>query len=470
LINFRAYIKEKIMKIKSTRIVLLVISVFLLISSAYSQTDTKEIIKIDKKEMAEKVKKEFLHAWKGYKKYAWGHDFFKPLSKTYKDWYSKSLLITPIDAFDVLMVMGLKKEAKEAKKLILSKLTFDLDIEVHHFEICIRLLGGLLSAYELDGDKGFLKLAKDLGDRMVKAFDSKTGMPYRNINLKTGKGSINTTNPAEAGTYLLEYGTLSKLTGNPVYFEKAKKSAVAVFERRSKLDLPGMGINIESGEWINKSSHISGCIDSYFEYLLKAAILFKDNDMRNMWEISVKAINTYLADETENGLWYGHVDMDTGKINKTLYGSLDAFFGAVLALGGDLERAKKLQESNFKMWKLHGIEPEQMDYKTMTVLDSSYELRPENIESAYYLYQYTKDEKYLEMGKEMFESIVKYCRTETGYTALKNMVSKTKNDFMDSYFLAETMKYAYLLFADEKTLDFKNTIFTTEAHPLRIGQ
>jgi len=439
-----------------------IILILLLTASHFSYTQT-----INKKEMTEKVKSEFLHAWNSYKKYAWKHDDLKPLSKTYKDWYSESLLMTPVDAFDTMILMGLKNEAEEAKQLIKESLSFDKDISVKNFEITIRLLGGLLSAYELDGDKKFLELAEDLGNRLLPAFDSPTGMPYTFVNLKTGKTSGEVTNPAEIGTLIIEFGTLSKLTKNPVYFDKAKRALTEVYKRRSKIGLVGTFINVNTGEWTNKSSHISGCIDSYYEYLLKGSILFKDNDLKNMWESSIKSVNKYLRDDRFGNLWYGAANMDTGKINETSFGSLDAFFPALLALGGDLENAKPLQESCYKMWQLNGIEPEQIDYSKMEITSKYYVLRPEIIESAYYLYHYTKDEKYLKMGETFLNDLIKYCKVDEGYSALKDVVTKEKYDQMESFFLAETLKYLYLLFDDGNTVNFDKVIFNTEAHPVK---
>ena len=151
-------------------------------------------------EYAEKVKQEFLHSWNAYKKYAWGKDQLKPLSKTFRNWYDESLLMTPVDAFDTMILMGLKEEAKETKELIFKNLSFDKNFFVQNFEITIRLLGGLISAYQLDGDKRFLNLAEDLGNRLLPAFKSKTGMPYVNVNLKTGEVKNPVNNPAEIGT------------------------------------------------------------------------------------------------------------------------------------------------------------------------------------------------------------------------------------------------------------------------------
>ena len=148
---------------------------------------------------SEMVKEEFLHAWNAYKVYAWGHDALKPLSKSYRDWYGTPLMMTPVDAFDTMFLMGLKAEAEEVKQLIFNKLSFHVDLKVQSFEITIRLLGGLLSAYQLDGDIHFLQLAEDLGKRLLPVFNSPTGMPYRYVNLLTGETSDFINNPAEIG-------------------------------------------------------------------------------------------------------------------------------------------------------------------------------------------------------------------------------------------------------------------------------
>jgi mannosidase alpha-like ER degradation enhancer 2 len=223
---------------------------------------------------------------------------------------------------------------------------------------------------------------------------------------------------------------------------------------------------VETGEWRSRASHVGGGIDSYYEYLLKCSLLFGDPECAGMWRESVRALNRRLAESTPSGFWYGQVDMTTGKRTASEFGALHAFLPAVLALGGDLRRARRLQDSAFRMWKLHAIEPEVIDYRTMKVVHAGYPLRPEIIESAYYLYRYTKDPKYLAMGRTFFEALVASCRTEAGYTVLKDVVTKEKGDLMPSYFLAETLKYLYLLFAPDTTLDLGRVVFNTEAHPL----
>src|SRR4030095_11455568 len=167
------------------------------------------------RQLAMRVRTEFLHAWNNYERYAWGHDALRPLSKTARDWYGQSLLMTPVDALDTLILMHLDAEAEQARSLIVSDLSFDRDIYVKNFEVTIRLLGGLLSSYQLTGDKRLLSLAEDLGNRLLPVFNSSTGLPYVYVNLRTGQTRDPVTNSAETGTLLLQFGTLRKLTGRP---------------------------------------------------------------------------------------------------------------------------------------------------------------------------------------------------------------------------------------------------------------
>jgi len=417
--------------------------------------------------LASSVRQEFLHAWHGYWTHAREHDELTPVGGGARDWYGTTFCMTSVDALDTMILMGLTAEADSAREYIARHLSFDRDVEVKNFEFTIRFLGGLLSSYQLTGDRRLLDLAADLGRRLLPAFKSPTGLPYVMVNLRTGAVRGTVTNPAEAGTLLLEFGTLSRLTGDARFYDAAKKSLTGIFQRRSGIGLVGDSIDVETGAWVGTESHISGRIDSYYEYLVKCWRLFGDEDCLRMWRASEAALNRWVADTAGGGLWYGHVDMATGRRTRTLFGGLDAFYPAVLCLAGDEGRASRVQASCFRMWERYGIEPEIIDYRTMTAIDSGYALRPEIIESAYYLYHTTHDPRYREMGKVMFDDVKKYCRTPYGYTALASVCSKKKADSMESFFLAETLKYFYLLFGPEQTLDFDHVTLNTEAHPLR---
>lgn len=418
--------------------------------------------------MCDKVKAAAQHAWKGYKDHAFGADDLRPLTKTSRNWYKHSMLMTPVDAFDTFTMLGLTTEAKEAKDIILSKLDFNVDNEVQVFEITIRLLAGLIAAYEMDGDQKFLMLATDLGNRLMPAFNTPTGMPYRYVQLQTGKIRDSINNPAEIGTLMMEFGKLSKLTGNKVYYDAAKKAIMQVYAKRSSIGLVGEQLDVTTGKWVSTQSHISGYIDSYYEYLYKSWILFGDKDFLDAFETHNKAIKKYLIDKTSHGWFMRHVDMNTGKESATTYGALDAFYAGLCAFAGDIPTAEKIQEANYYMWTHFNMEPEEFNYKTDSITSSYYILRPENLESCFYLYRLSHKNEYLWMAKKMVEDILDHCRTETGFASLKNVRTYEQANSMESFFFAETLKYAYLVFAPASAADLHKIVFTTEAHPFKI--
>jgi len=98
-----------------------------------------------------------------------------------------------------------------------------------------------------------------------------------------------------------------------------------------------------------------------------------------------------------------------------------------------------------------------------------YLLRPEAIETFFILHHLTKDPIYREWGWEVFQAIDEHCKTEAGYAAIGNVNTMKQDDKMESFFLAETLKYSYLLQDDASEIDLLNThVFTSEAHPLRL--
>ena len=445
---------------------MLAVVILLFSGVLHAQKDAKfsEEMKL---QMCNKVKAAAQHAWLGYNQYARGADDLKPITKTGKTWYNTSMLMTPVDAFDTFTLLGLTAEAAEAKELILAKLDFNVDNEVQVFEITIRLLGGLISAYELDGNKKFLSLATDLANRLMPAFASKTGLPYRYVHLQTGKTRDGINNPAEIGTLMMEFGKLSKLTGNNAYYNAAKKAIMRVYKSRSVLNLVGEQIDVQTGKWVSSKSHIGAYIDSYYEYLYKSWLLFGDKDFKTAFDVHNAAIKKYLISKTDKGWFMHQVNMHSGKITGTTYGALEAFYAGLCAFAGDVETGRQIQEANYYMWTRFNIEPEAFNFKADTITNAQYILRPENLESAFYLYRLTGELKYLWQGKVMTESIIEHCKHEVGFASLKSVLTFEKTNSMESFFFAETLKYAFLIFAPESVLDLKEVVLTTEAHPFK---
>jgi len=413
---------------------------------------------------SEHVKNETKRTWQAYQQYAWGYDVLLPISKGAKNWYNEPLYISPIDGYSTFKVMGLEKEAKRIETYVTDSVSFDKDIFVKIFEVNIRVLCGLLAMYQYTENPKVLEQAKDFADRMLPAFESGTGIPHYWVNLKTGEVKGDTVNVAEAGSYTFEMGILSYYTQDPIYYQKAKQATRAVFERRSKIGLVGETINIETGEWINTNSHICAGIDSYYEYMYKTWLLFEDTEVKEMWDKSIMAINNYLPEIKDSLLWYGRVDMYSGNKTSSVITLYDAFFPAILAIAGDIDRAEQLQHSWEWLWNKYGLEPMVYDYSSHTPNYPVYDLSPEIIESAYYLYEITGNEKYREMSLKFYQDILKHCKTEIAFSAVENVETMEKRDYMATYFIAETLKYFYLVFQDNPEVNIKDYVFSTEAH------
>lgn len=418
--------------------------------------------------LAQQIKNETLRSWKAYKQYAWGHDALAPLTKSYSDWYDEPLYISPIDAYSTLHLMGFADEAKEIENYVVDSLSFDKDIDAKIFEVNIRILGGLLAMYDISGNKKVLEKATDFADRMLPAFNTKTGIPKYWVNLKTGVARGDTVNVAEAATYTLEMGVLSYYTKNPKYYQAGKKATLAIFNRRSAIGLIGDVIDVETGEWVGKQSHICAGVDSYYEYLYKSYVLFGDPDLGRVWDESIGKIHKYLAEDFDGKLWYGRSDMETGEHVSSVITLYDAFFPGTLTMSGDTAMAVKLQATWEWLWNKYGLEPSAYDYKKGVPVYPVYDLNPEIIESAYYLFNATGDTVYFDMNKKFWEDILKYCRTDIAFTSVENVETKAQRNYMPTFFFAETLKYFYLTFSHHQNkFNFDDYVFNTEAHQFR---
>jgi len=108
----------------------------------------------------------------------------------------------------------------------------------------------------------------------------------------------------------------------------------------------------------------------------------------------------------------------------------------------------------------------------IAVRNPSYLLRPEAIESLFYLYRITGDEKYQDMAWVMFQTIEKHTRTQWANAGLENVMAKhpSKKDSMQSFWMAEGLKYLYLIFSETDLISLDDFVFNTEAHPFRISK
>ena len=415
--------------------------------------------------LAREIKAETARTWAAYETYAWPHDNLLPLSKSYRDWYAEPLAISPIDGYSTLRLMGMDTAAARIERYVADSLDFNRDLDVKVFEVNIRVLGGLLAMYAATQNPAVLDRARDFGDRMLPAFASPTGLPYYSVNLRTGKPSGEIINVAEAGSYLMEFGILSYYTGNPVYYQTGKRATLALNALRSDIGLFGRDVNVETGEWTETNSMVGAYADSYFEYLYKAYLLFGDPELKALYDDNIAAVQRHLPDQRDSLLWYPRVDMHTGRRTQTEITLWDAYFPALLTLSGDLDRAELAFNAWERVLERHGITPMVYDYAADTVVNGYHQLNPEVIESAYYLYRATGDEAYRDFGRAYWERLRDCCRTDVAFTHLSDVRDRSRDDEMSTFFVAETLKYFYLLFGGAPGVNPDTYVFTTEAHP-----
>ncbi|GMH01310.1 hypothetical protein Nepgr_003149 [Nepenthes gracilis] len=442
--------------------------------------------------MKERVRKMFYHAYDNYMKYAFPHDELKPITKTYTDSLSElgnlnlehlpqnynGSALTLIESLSSLVVLGNDTEFEKAVLWLSENLTFDVDARVNLFECNIRVLGGLVSAHMLAIDSrnrftqgtyknGLLVLAEDIGRRFLPAFDTPTGLPYAWINLKYGvmENETTETSTSDCGSLILEMGALSRLTGDPRYESAALRALRTLWSMRSSLNLLGSTLDVETGEWIEYSTGIGAGVDSFYEYLIKAYILFGKEEYWRMFHAAYLAVQRYFR----HGPWYHEADMRTGRATFWQLTSLQAFWPGLQVLVGDIPAANSSHREFFHVWKAFGVLPERylLDHQMLHPTEKYYPLRPELAESTFYLYQATKDPWYLEVGESIMKSLNQYTKVKGGFASVRDVTSMQLEDHQHSFFLSETCKYLYLLF-DNSFLVGGNYIFTTEGHPLPV--
>ncbi|KAJ6830496.1 alpha-mannosidase I MNS5 isoform X1 [Iris pallida] len=442
--------------------------------------------------MREKVRKMFYHAYENYMAYAFPHDELKPLTNTFTDSLSQlgnlklehlpqnynGSALTLIESLSSLVVLGNNTEFERGVLWLSDNLTFDVDARINLFECNIRVLGGLLSAHILATDSKsrladglyndqLLTLAEDLGQRFLCAFDTPTGLPYAWINLKYGVMENDTTETSTSGcgSLILEMGTLSRLTGDARYEAAALRALRKLWSMRSSLNLLGTTLDVVTGEWIEYSSGIGAGVDSFYEYLIKAYILFGSTELWDMFHSAYLAVQKYFR----HGSWYHEADMRTGRATYWQLTSLQAFWPGLQTLVGDISSANSSHREFFHVWEKFGVLPERylLDRDMLHPTEKYYPLRPELAESTFYLYQATKDPWYMEVGESLVNSLNYYTKVDGGFASIRDVTTMQLEDHQHSFFLSETCKYLYLLYDDTFLAD-RNIIFTTEGHPLPI--
>ncbi|HET6896282.1 MAG TPA: glycoside hydrolase family 47 protein [Candidatus Baltobacteraceae bacterium] len=424
--------------------------------------------------VADEVRREFLHAWNGYKQFAWGADEVLPVSGKPKNFFvpDHSFGLSIIEAMDTLYVMGLDDELERCVKWLRSNLHFDVDTGIQMFEAVIRMVAGLLTGYSITGERFFLDGARDLADRLLVCFTkSPSGAPYRFANLRTGAVSDPQTNLAEIGSNVLEFGDLSRLTGDPKYVNASMKAFEAAISKRSQIDLLGTNFDVEKGDFIGTDDVAPDePVDSFYEYLWGGWQMLGITQCRDWYRMLTNALLKYKVTHIEGNLWFKTVDYTTGlPTGDASTSELAAFYAGLAAKGGDRAIGAAFYDSWTRALDKYELIPEVVFYPDLSIISPRYWMRPEYPNSSFDLWFLTHDEKYRATAYRYFTALRKYCRTANGYTVLTDVRTRpmTQGDYFPAYAFSENFKYLYLLFADSPRFDASNHYLNTEGKILR---
>ncbi|GHJ87270.1 hypothetical protein NliqN6_3672 [Naganishia liquefaciens] len=439
---------------------------------------------------------------------------------------------TIVDSLDSLLLMGFDEEYERARNWVANDLSFDADAIVNSFETTIRILGGLLAAYYLTSEHPkyhadadlFLEKSIDLGDRLLPIFDSPSGVPYSLVNLaeRVGlpdKDNNNMASLAEAGTLQLEFKYLSHLTGDYTYWDKVERVSAIIASQTPREGVNPIFIRPDTGQFMMSEIRLGSRGDSYYEYLLKQYLQTdrQEHVYRDLYDQSMNGIKHLMMARTpREGIlhtlelhpqrgpdgspkWYSimkqdhlvcflggsfllgiteggrrHVDWEhLGERDHLDYmagtGIIDSCmqtYQTATGLGPEIAMFREGEDSfrHEKDWYIKSA-------PGSVLIDGRNILRPETVESLFLAYRSTGDEKYREQGWKIFQAFERHCKVpDGGYASIENVevVPALQEDKMETFWLAETLKYLYLLFDDGESISLDKHVFNTEAHILPV--
>ncbi|OWZ05626.1 Glycoside hydrolase [Phytophthora megakarya] len=413
------------------------------------------------------------HAWHGYRKFAGWSDYLNVVTMKGGNVYGHDMALTTVDSLDTLFLMGLHDEFDEASAWVKANLSDTMfePYPVSFFEITIRSLGGLLSAYYLSGEKHFLHIADSLGRALQMGFKCGNFVPCRSIDLENFDGYEEPL-LSEAGSFQLEFAYLAHATQDDSFMIQVNHMN-AIMAELVKTRFPN-GLIPVSMDWSNLRPYPNSVIsigalgDSHYEYLLKQWLLTgKTNDqMRDIGvlEPAMEHLTCFVPGMLALGYYHGmptsHLELakDLTETCVQMYLQSTSHLAPEITQFTTAANPYDVKQTNPEMFP----QPTQ-DYNI---------LRPETVESLMILYRVTGDEMYREYGRVIMEAFEKYSKIPAGgYRSTNNVwygSPTTKGGPMESFFIAETLKYLFLLFSDDDILPLDQIVFNTEAHPFPV--
>ncbi|CAK0786405.1 hypothetical protein CVIRNUC_009618 [Coccomyxa viridis] len=454
------------------------------------------------------VKKAVQHSWQAYEAYAWGFDELLPLNKSARNSFG-GLGATIVDSLDTLHLLGMRAEFKRARNWVAKELDLDHGGRLSLFETIIRIVGGLISAFDASRDKLFLEKAVELADKLQLSFpeggQDHAVLPSNDAFLLPGSGEAtrawaaapDTVGLAEAASFMVEWHALAARTGNASYAVTADHVVHLLQQRHPKQAFLPVWFNMFTATTNPGNTFcLGGMSDSYYEYLLKVWLLkSKQADVyRDMWERAMDgALEKLLQMSSDGSYFVGSVQVPKSHKGKTVFvrkmehlacylpGNL-ALGVAEGAVGGEkavqyAAVAEELAHTCMRMYKLMptGLAPEKITFleeggTRVDAADAGNVLRPETVESLYYMWRLTGEQRYQEWGWSIFQAFQEHAKGDVGYHSLLDVTKlpAVPSNGMESFWIAETLKYLWLLFGEPSALPLDKWVLSTEAHPFLL--
>ena len=332
---------------------------------------------------------------------------------------------------------------------------------------------------------------------------------------------------AETTTLQLEFKYLAKLTGEKDFWDRSERVMKLVDDNGAKDGLVPIFVYATTGNFQGENIRLGSRGDSYYEYLIKQYLQTnkKEPVYQEMWREALQGVRKHLITYTEPSQ-FTIIGERPGGLAGELSPKMDhlvCFMPGTIALGAtgglteqeakklptwtkqdeaDMQLARELMQTCWGMykWMATGLSaeityfnigkpplPESAPHQApaefdpapdaewrkafdVKPLDTHNLQRPETVESLFYMWRITGETKYRDWGWDMFKSFMNYTAVADGggFTSLTNanVIPPTTRDNMESFWLAETLKYFYLLFSPNDLLPLDKVVLNTEAHPL----
>ncbi|KAJ1447998.1 glycoside hydrolase [Pelagophyceae sp. CCMP2097] len=474
--------------------------------------------------------------WRAYRASAAGYDDVAPKAGKGLDWLHSRA--TFFDSLDTLYVVGLKSDFDAAVAEVVATGASRWRPPywarsgirpVKVFEYHIRVVGGLLGAYAVSGDRALLYAGRDAADAMLRGWRASNGVARRYAHIVDRRTApvlawvlgvfddlraaldpaAGCNSLAGAGSFGLELNFLSRELGDPAYAARTRRVHDVVYRRwradggpRSKTWLPLwwqslppdnvfgrlFAADVGANEWPTceggKASLGSGG-DSFYEYLLKEHLQL--NAMAS--QPGERAPHDSKTASEKLAMYEWLVDGLASALPLP-ESHLGCFVGGLLALGAarnvhtgpmrmeraarDLESAAGVADRCLAAYAAtaSSLGPDEFGPRFRPAgPGAAHKLRPELVESLFVLYRVTRDERWRDAAWRIFQKWVEHCRVEQGgFSGLLDVNAPgSLDDEQPSYFLAESLKYMYLLFSDTDEIGLEEYVFTTEGHPLTLA-